>query len=123
MKRRVLIVSEDPEFIASAQESVRGSDVQVIACLGPTHGRCDLYEDGACRLLPAVDSVLVDAPESGEFRYHVDRVTAGKYAEDLQRAHPSAHVYLCGIREGMAGPTGDVTVLADRGVARELLLN
>lgn len=122
MRRRVLIVSEDPEFIASAQESVRGSDIQVIACLGPTHGRCDLYEDGACRLLPAVDSVLVDAPATGEFRYHVDRVSAGRYAEDLQRAHPSAHVYLCGIHEGMAGPTGEVTVLADRGIARELLL-
>ena len=111
---RVLVVSEDPYFLDEASIVLGYDGVRVVGCLGPAHTACELYVNGSCPLTMHSDVVLVDSPKSGEFRYRLEAVPAGKYAEDLQRRHVGAHVLLCGAPIGRSGPTGEVSVLEDR---------
>ena len=117
----VLIVSEDPFFIEEARRSLRPDGHRVVGCLGPSHSSCPLLERGTCPLAEHADFVLVDSPESGEFRYHAFDITAGKYAETLQDHHAATRVLLSGAPVGHSGPTGEVICTEDRTQALSLI--
>jgi len=64
VKRRVLVVTEDPFFLKGCDllEGLRfrlGPDAVVSACLGPGHARCAMEDRGICGLAQAADSALV----------------------------------------------------------------
>lgn len=74
--------------------SAEAEDGSVVACLGPAASPCFLDEKGSCPLAARSATVMVDAPESGVFRYHLTEIPAADYAERLQTAHPQTHVML-----------------------------
>src|SRR5687767_2124635 len=90
----VLIVSERPEYIVGAQQTLRPLGVKVVGCLGPCHGPCYLDEYDFCPLVGHADVAIVDTPQSGAFTHHWRELGAGTYAEELARLHPSCFVVL-----------------------------
>lgn len=120
-RSRILVVSEDPFFVEEARAVLEWTGASVVSCLGPAHARCDLYFKGSCPLARRARIALVDAPTSGRFRYHGNDIQAGRYAEDLQRAHSRTHVFLCGAPLGASGPTGEVAVTPTRSDTLDVL--
>lgn len=118
---RVLVVSEEPEFITEVFQELALLGIVVVGCCGPVHAVCTLYRKGSCALAFGVDIALVDSPSSGQFSYHGERIASGSYAEYLQREHPEAVVILCGAPVGLSGPTGEVAVAETRTDALRLL--
>jgi hypothetical protein len=110
----ILMVSESPERLVSAQEALKPFGIRVVGCLGPVQGPCYLSTHERCPLADHARVVLVDSPPSGHFVRHFNDIPAGLYAETLAGLHPDAEVILCGVPEGTGGPTGEVTV-CDRG--------
>lgn len=108
----VLVVSENPELIHFAQTQLT-DQIRVIGCTGPVQSPCNLETRRFCPLARHASVALVDSPASGLFHSHWKVVSAGDYAEELQRAHPGCTVVLCGAPESCAGPTGEVTTAAD----------
>lgn len=118
----VLLVSERPEFIVGAQQTLRPLGVRVVGCLGPCHGPCYLDEYDSCPLAQHADVAIVDTPDSGSFSYHWKELPAGTYAEELARLHPSCFVVLCnGSQVGTAGASGEVAHVHDDVAALELV--
>ena len=118
---RVLLVSEDPEFITEIQEEMLFHEVQVVACLGPAHSTCPLYEQGVCPLAEDTPVIVVDSPRSGAFVRRWEAIPAGDYAHRLAAANPDAFIVLAGAPLARAGGTGDVSHVQDRRGIVELL--
>ena len=112
----ILVVSEDPSFLASAHERLTPLGARVTGCLGPVASPCQLDAKGYCSLAGRAQIVIVDAPVSGAFTYHSLSLLAAAYASRLALAHPESLVLLCGVAEG-AGPTGDAVCVNDRETA------
>ena len=94
MKKRVLIVTEDPAFAHAVRELV-GPTGSVVTCLGPAQQRCMLDERGSCPLAAGSELALVDSPGSGDFFDHYRGIPSVTYAERLAEAHPGTEVLLC----------------------------
>ena len=120
MVDHVLVVSEDPGFIVRIQD-LRSDGVEVRGCLGPANNPCSLKLEGVCPLADGADVVVVDSPRSGSFLYEWASMPAGDYAERLARAYPEVPVILCGAPEGSSGAVGEVTHVANRAAAVDLL--
>ncbi len=118
---RVLVVSEDPFYIGSVRSVAAPEGGRVIACLGPAASPCILDEKAICPLVENSSVVFVDSPPSGSFRGQLKEISAGDYAERLQRSHPHTYVVLVGAAAGSFGPTGEVAVVGDRAESLHLL--
>lgn len=116
----VLVVSEDPSFIVEIQNECRAAGARTVGCLGPAHSPCYLDVTETCPLATESLLAIVDAPDSGSFRYHTRETTAGAYAEAIALRHPRTLVVLCGAGEG-DGPTGEVTCIDERADVLDLL--
>jgi hypothetical protein len=93
MRKRVLVVTEDPDFLEVVRERLDTFDV--VACMGPAQRSCLMDRDGVCGLAQRSDLVLVDSPVTGEFFDHYHGIPAISYAERLAGAHPDTEVVLC----------------------------
>ena len=91
---RVLLVTEDADFIPEARDFL-GPDVALVACMGPAQRTCLMERDGVCALCQRATVALVDAPVTGSFFDHYDGIPALRYAEELAEAHPHTEVVLC----------------------------
>lgn len=118
---RVLVVSEDPFYIESVRSVAAPGGGRVIACLGPAASPCILDEKAICSLAETSNVVLVDSPPSGSFCSPLREISAGDYAERLQRAHPHTCVVLVDAAAASVGPTGEVAVVGDRTESLHLL--
>ena len=118
---RVLVVTEDPSFIADIRAVAEAERARVIACLGPAASPCFLDTLGRCPLAASCRVVVVESPPSGSFKYRLKDIPAGEYAERLQRVHPNTHVLFIPSSTALSGPTGEVAVVADRSESVRLL--
>ena len=103
---RVLVVTEDPNFVEQARETLIGDGANVVACLGPVQSECLLDSDGGCSLAARARVVIVDPPPGGFFRRYEQHVAADVYAERLVRFHPGLFVLLAGDGEVGIGRGG-----------------
>ena len=118
-RKSVLVVSEDPTFIASIRERFAGIGA-VVACVGPGDGRCNLDLKGACRLVEHADVAIVDSPPSGAFSWAWHKVPATEYAERIAAHYLDTFVVLCGAPDTYPGDGGEVSVAPDRESGVEL---
>ena len=93
MRKRVLVVTEDPDFLEAVRERLNPLDV--VACMGPAQRSCLMDRDGVCSLAQRSELALVDSPVTGEFFDHYHGIPAISYAERLAEAHPDTEVVLC----------------------------
>ena len=121
LRDRVLVVTEDPSFIRRVRLVAEAEGATVTACLGPAASPCLLDENESCALASRCRVVIVESPPGGNFRYHLKDVSAGAYAECLQRAHPGSYVMFIPSLAELSGPTGEVAVVNDRGESVHLL--
>jgi hypothetical protein len=117
----ILIVSEDPEFVVRAQESLQSDGLRVVGCLGPAHTECVLDVAAICPLAFIYSIALIDSPPSGVFGHHWKQIPVGAYAERLQRAHPEMFVVLTGAPESFSGAQGEVAHTQDRALGLQLV--
>lgn len=94
MKRRVLVVTEDPAFANDVRDAA-GPETAVLTCLGPAQIGCLMDKRGSCALAARSDVALVDSPPTGDFFDHYRGIPSILYAERLARAHPDTQVVLC----------------------------
>jgi hypothetical protein len=120
--RRVLIVSEDADWMHRATRELKEEGIETSGCLGPAHSHCFLEDHRPCPLAAHVEVAIVDSPPEGSFTCHLKDVGAGDYAESLQRAHPDCRVILCGAPEGAAGATGEILLAPTKRSAIDLVL-
>ena len=107
MKNDVLVVSERPELLHHAFETLRPLGMTVVGCLGPALGPCKLETGVDCPLALHSDVVIIDTPPCGAFTNHVKVVPAADYAADIAAKHPDTFPILCGAPEAISGATGD----------------
>lgn len=93
-RQRVLVVTEDPEFIEQARTTLGPDGLETCACLGPAQADCLLDTKGSCSLADSARAVIVHAPDSGVFRRHEREISATDYTERLARSHPRTFVVL-----------------------------
>ena len=117
----VLVVSEDPSFIFEMQRLFNPLGVRVLGCLGPAQAPCPMDSDDGCPMAEHCSIVLVDSPRSGVCARHCKEVPVGVYASALARRHPFPFVVVAGAPIGCSGPTGEVTQVADRNEAVDLI--
>ena len=112
----ILVVTEDPHFITAVHDLIGPEGGRVVGCLGPANSHCPLEQRHVCGMAEHSAVAIVDVPPSGSFGRpgSIDAVPAGEYAERLQAAHPGLKVLLCGAIPGASGPSGEVTLIADR---------
>jgi len=118
-RKSVLVVSEDPTFIANIRERFAGIGA-VVACVGPGDGRCNLDLKGACRLVDHADVAIVDPPPSGAFSRAWHKVPATDYAERIAAHYPETFVILCGVPDPYFEVNPEVAVALDRESGVEL---
>jgi hypothetical protein len=107
MKTDVLVVSERPELLHHAFETLRPLGISVVGCLGPALGPCKLETSDECPLAAHSNVVIVDSPACGAFTDHLRAIPAADYAADIATKHPDTFPILCGAPEAVGGATGD----------------
>lgn len=118
-RKSVLVVSEDPYFIASIRKRFAGVGA-VVACVGPGDGRCNLDLKDSCRLVEHADVAIVDSPPSGVFSWAWHKVPATDYAERIAAHYLDTFVILCGVADPLPGGSGEVAIAPDRESGVEL---
>ena len=107
MKTDVLVVSERPELLHYAFETLRPLGMTVVGCLGPALGPCKLDTSNECPLAVHSNVVIIDSPACGAFTDHLRAIPAADYAANIAERHPDTFPILCGAPEAAGGATGD----------------